>query len=360
MAAIRVRTGKGKGKGKGSVTYQAQVRLAGHRQVTKTFKRQSDAAAWARDLESKLSKGEAADSEAERRTLAEAADKYLETHPGIARDHRRVVEWWKDTHGRRKLSKVNGPWLTQIRDELAAGAYKVGPKGHQTERQRKPGTVNRSLTYLLTVTSYCVEIGWMVRSPKVKKLTEGKRVRFLSDAELAGLTVELAKCKERVLLPFVYCALSSGARAGELLSLEWKDVDLAKGVATIHTSKNTEGRKLYFRGKALEYLREFAKVRVLGSPGVFLLNSGAPLTVSKYGKLFRDALADAEIEDFRFHDLRHTAASYLAQNGATLLEIQQVLGHKSPTMTARYAHLVESHVEAVVDRVMRDKLGGAA
>ena len=73
--------------------------------------------------------------------------------------------------------------------------------------------------------------------------------------------------------------------------------------------------------------------------------------------MFRDALKEANIEDFRFHDLRHTAASYLAQNGATLLEIQQVLGHKSPAMTARYAHLVESHVESVVDRVMTEKLG---
>jgi integrase len=86
------------------------------------------------------------------------------------------------------------------------------------------------------------------------------------------------------------------------------------------------------------------------------LKSGAPLTHSVYGKLFREALATAKIADFRFHDLRHTAASYLAQNGATLLEIQQVLGHRTPAMVTRYAHLTESHVEAVVDRVMRSRL----
>ena len=91
---------------------------------------------------------------------------------------------------------------------------------------------------------------------------------------------------------------------------------------------------------------------------MFLLNSGAPLTHSKYGKLFRDALATAKVTDFRFHDLRHTAASYLAQNGATLLEIQQVLGHRTPAMVTRYAHLTETHVEAVVDRVMNRQLGG--
>ena len=350
MATITVREGA---KG---VTYKAEVRMAGHRAITKTFKKRDAAKTWARDLESKLSKGEYADSEAERRTLADACAKYIKTHPDIASDHKRIVNWWKDTHGRRKLARVTTPWLTEIRDDLAAGSYKVGPAKKQTERKRKPGTVNRTLTYLKTVLSYCVEIGWMVRSPAVKKLTEGKRVRFLSDDELKALTKTLETCTERVMLPFTYCALSSGARAGELLSLEWKDVDLAKGVAIIHTSKSGEGRKLYFRGKALEMLKDYAKVRVLGSPGVFLLNSGAPLTHSVYGKLFRDALATAKITDFRFHDLRHTAASYLAQNGATLLEIQQVLGHRTPTMTARYAHLVESHVEAVVDRVMKEKL----
>lgn len=351
MANIRVRTGSG------GVTYQAQVRLAGHRPVTKTFPTRSEAKAWARDVEAKLAKGDVADSEAERRTVEDACNQYLKTHPDIARDHRRVVEWWRDTYGRRTLSRVTTPWLTEIRDELAAGSYEVGPKAKRRKKSRASGTVNRAITYFRTVLSYCVQIGWLSRAPTVAKLPEGKRLRFLSDEELTSLTKALEECEERVMLPFVYCAISSGARAGELLGLEWKDVDLSKGVALIHKSKNTDGRKLYFRGKALDYLREFAKVRVLGSPGVFLLNSGAPLTVSKYGKLFRDALVKAGISDFRFHDLRHTAASYLAQSGATLLEIQQVLGHRSPAMTMRYAHLTESHVESVVDRVMRKKLG---
>jgi integrase len=354
MATITVRNGAR------GVTYKVEVRMAGHRPITKTFKKKAAAKSWATNLESKLSKGEHADSEAERRTLEDACKQYIKTHPDIASDHARIVNWWKDTHGDRKLAKVTTPLLTEIRDDLAAGSYKVGPKDNQTERKRKPGTVNRTLTYLKTVLSYCVEIGWMSRSPAVKKLTEGKRVRFLSDDELQALTKALTECSERVMLPFAYCALSSGARAGELLGLEWKDVDLAKGVATIHTSKSGEGRKLHFRGKALELLKDYNRVRVLGSPGVFLLNSGAPLTHSVYGKLFRDALATADIKEFRFHDLRHTAASFLAQNGATLLEIQQVLGYKTPTMTARYAHLVESHVESVVDRVMKDKLGSAS
>jgi len=143
------------------VTYQVQVRLAGHRPVTKSFSTRSAAKSWARDLECKLARSDPADSEAERRTLADACDQYLKTHPDIAGDHTRIVNWWNDTHGRRKLSRVTTPWLTEVRDDLAAGHYLVGPKGQQTKRKRQPGTVNRSMTYLRTVVSYCVEIGWM-------------------------------------------------------------------------------------------------------------------------------------------------------------------------------------------------------
>jgi integrase len=353
MATIRLR------KGPRGVTYHAQVRLSGHRPVTKSFETKTAAKEWARETEEKLSKGELADSESERRTLYDACEQYLKTHPDISRDHARLVRWWRDTYGRRTLAKVTAPWLTQVRDELAAGTYLVGPKNQRSKRKRKGGTVNRTITYLRTVTAYAAEIGWMARSPKVKKLNEGKRIRYLSDDEIKRLTDALQASPEPVMLPFVYCAISSGARAGELLHLEWKDVDLKAGTATIHKSKNSDGRKLYIRGRALEYLKEYGKVRDLKVPGVFLLNSRAPLTHSRYGKLFREALEAAKIGDFRFHDLRHTSASLLAQSGATLLEIQQVLGHRTPAMTARYAHLTESHVESVVDRVMREKLGGA-
>jgi integrase len=66
---------------------------------------------------------------------------------------------------------------------------------------------------------------------------------------------------------------------------------------------------------------------------------------------WNEALADAEVEDFRFHDLRHTAASYLAMNGATLLEIADVLGHKTLEMVKRYAHLADSHKASVLERM---------
>ena len=69
-------------------------------------------------------------------------------------------------------------------------------------------------------------------------------------------------------------------------------------------------------------------------------------------KAWTEALAAAEIDDFRFHDLRHTAASYLAMNGATLAEIAEILGHKTLTVTRRYSHLTDSHVDGVVESMV--------
>ena len=74
------------------------------------------------------------------------------------------MNWWRDTHGSRTLARVTTPWLTEIRDELAAGTTRLGREAIGLKRKRKPGTVNRSMTYLLAVLSYCVEIGWMSRA----------------------------------------------------------------------------------------------------------------------------------------------------------------------------------------------------
>ena len=353
MATIRVRKWKD-----GSTTVQAQIRMSGQRPLSKSFGTRVEAKAWVRETEAKLAKGDLSASESEHRTLGEACDKYLETHPDTAKDRTRVVKKWRDQHGRRALAKVTTPWLTQIRDELAAGSYTPGgAKSTSTVRKRrKPATVNLEITYLRIVLSYAVQIGWMPMVPKVKKFKADERVRYLDDKELADLTAALEKCHEPVMLPFVFCAMSSGARAGELLKLDWKNVDLAKGLAVIHTSKNGAGRQLYFAGRALTYLKAYAKVRRLDTKAVFVLKSGKRLTHSKYGKLFRAAVDAAEITDFRFHDTRHCCASMIAMNGGSLLEVQHALGHKTPTMTARYAHLTQSHVENVVRRVMSEKL----
>ena len=123
---------------------------------------------------------------------------------------------------------------------------------------------------------------------------------------------------------------------------------MQKGVAVLHETKNEERRAVPLAGPALGLLRDLSRVRRIDSDLVFAGPDGRAIFPRKP---WERALAAAEIADFRFHDLRHSAASYLAMNGATLAEIAEVLGHKTLAMVKRYAHLTEAHTAKVVTRM---------
>ena len=172
---------------------------------------------------------------------------------------------------------------------------------------------------------------------KISKLKEPKgRIRFLSDDERTAL---LTECKKTpVLYELVVLALTTGARASEMLNLQWSDIDFQRGVATPRNTKNGETRLIAVSGHAMDLLKPRRGIGM-----VFPSNTGK--AVYEYSKPFKKAVDAAGIEDFRFHDLRHTAASYLAQAGKSLLEIMETLGHKSVAMASRYAHLTTKTVE---------------
>ena len=116
-----------------------------------------------------------------------------------------------------------------------------------------------------------------------------------------------------------------------------------------HTAKTKVTRHIPLNTEALDVLKTWKKVT--GGKGYAFTNpaTGKPLTTVK--KSWNQIVKDAKIHDFRFHDLRHTAASYLAMNGATLAEIAEVLGHKTLAMVGRYSHLSEQHTASVVERM---------
>jgi len=199
---------------------------------------------------------------------------------------------------------------------------------------------------------------WMEQNPvrKVSKYKEPRgRVRFLSDDEREKL---LEACKEsdnRFLYTVVVLALSTGARKMELLELKWQDVDLTRKSIILHETKNDDRRVLPLQGYALSLILECSKIRKLHCPYVFPSDKKCqPIDIRT---AWENALKRAEIEDFRFHDLRHSAASYLAMNGASLAEIAEVLGHKTLQMVKRYAHLSEAHTAKVVQS-MNERIFG--
>ena len=181
------------------------------------------------------------------------------------------------------------------------------------------------------------------------------RVRYLSDLERQRLLTECQASRNPHLYIVVMLALSCGARKTELVSLRWSDVDLKRCTLTFHETKNGERRTVPLTGQALNLMRHHAKVRRLDTLFVFPNDQGK--RYFRFRETFENAVKRAGIADFHFHDLRHTAASYLAMNGASLHEIAEVLGHKTLAMVKRYAHLSEGHTRSVVERMNRAVFG---
>jgi integrase len=218
---------------------------------------------------------------------------------------------------------------------------------------RANGTVNRYLAVLSHAFTVAVkEWQWCADNP-VRKVSKSKeprgRVRFLADDERERLLAACQTSRNKHLYAITVLALATGARRGELLNLRWSDVDVKRGTLTFHQTKNGERRAVPLTGYALDVLTQHAKRRRLDTPFVFPDSTGTrPVGIRE---AFEWAVKRAEITNFRFHDCRHCAASYLAMNGASLAEIAEILGHKTLAMVKRYAHLSEAHTAGVVARM---------
>ena len=264
------------------------------------------------------------------------------------------LNWWKTKIGSRALSDITPSLIAEYRDELGR---EITIRG----KPPSPATVVRYMAALSHAFTIAVkEWGWMEDSPmrKVTKPREPRgRVRFLSDEERVRL---LESCKESsspYLYPVVVLALSTGMRSGEIMGLTWDNVDLNRGRAILHETKNGERRAVALKGHALELLKELGKVRRIDSNLLFPAKETKTTKPIDLRKPWEAAVQKTELHDFRFHDLRHSAASYLAMNGASLAEIAEVLGHKTLQMVKRYAHLSEGHTARVVES-MNQKIFG--
>ena len=339
-------------------SYRVMVRLQSRPTQYATFKRKTDAKHWGQQTEEAIREGRYfATAEAKKHTLAELIERYerevlSQKSESKRRDQERHLRWWKDRIGTRTLSDVTSALVSEYRSVLVSETTVGGKK-------RSPATVNRYLTSLSHAFAVAArEWEWLGQSPvrNVKKLREPRgRVRFLSDEERSRLLAACQVADDSRLYVLVVLAVSTGARQGELLRLRWPDIDLRRGVAVLHQTKNDERRALPLTGLALAVLTERSKVRRLDTDLVFANSEGQPIFPRK---AWEDALRAAQIEDFRFHDLRHSAASYLAMSGATLAEIAEVLGHKTLAMVKRYSHLTDLHTSKVVAR-MNEKIFGS-
>ena len=133
-------------------------------------------------------------------------------------------------------------------------------------------------------------------------------------------------------------ALNTGMRQGEILSLRWPSVDLFRRALVVERSKNGEKRTVPLNEAVMELLKEKSRVRSLTTDLVFHSGAHTAIDLGNLRRAFGVAIKKARIEDFHFHDLRHTFATRLVQAGVDVYKVQRLLGHKTPTMTQRYAH----------------------
>lgn len=342
-----------------TIGYRAKVRLKGFPTQSATFERKTDAREWAKQTETTIKQGRYfKTAEAKKHTVSELIDRYLleieKRNPKRFVDINRILGWWKEQIGVYLLSDLTRPKIIEQRDKL------LNTKGRNVE-QRSSSTVNRYMTALghaFTVATNDWE--WLHDHPlkKISKLPEPRgRVRYLDDDE----RVRLLKACQEVNSPYLYTlvvlAISTGARHGELIKLRWRDnIDWTRQVIILHDTKNKERRILPLTHYALELMKSHNKVRNIASDLVF----PSPLDHTRAWdsrSAWLSALKKANIQKFRFHDLRHTCASYLAMNGASLAEIAEILGHKTLAMVRRYAHLSEAHTAGVVERMNKKIFG---
>lgn len=344
MASIEKRTNQD-----GKFRYRVKIRLKGFPVQTASFERLTDAKKWAQHTESAIREGRHFKIvEAKKHTFAEMIDRYIKdvlpSKPKQAVKQTQQLGWWKEKIGSYLLSDITPALIVQYRDELSNGLTYRGTT-------RSPATVVRYMAALShTFTIAVNEWQWLDDSPmrKVKKPSESRgRVRFLDDNERLKLLEACKGSSNDLLYICVVFALSTGMRQGELMNLTWKDVNLKNRYLILHETKNGERRRVTVTSHVLQLLVAHNKVRRLDSKLLFPgKNPEKPIDLRKP---FANALKQAEISDFKWHDLRHCTASYLAMNGASLAEIAEVLGHKTLQMVKRYAHLSDGHISNVVE-----------
>ena len=214
-----------------------------------------------------------------------------------------------------------------------------------------PATVNRLRSLLQRMFALAIQWDILEKNPVqgLPKLQENNaRQRYLSPEEVLAFTNALAAEKNRQAADFLTLLLLTGARVGELLNT--RHGDIADTAWLIPISKSGKSR-IVFLGETAKAL--FARQpRVAGNDYLFpgSPRQGNPRMVAPV-KAFERVKAQAELRDLRLHDLRHSFASLAIQAGATLYDIQNVLGHSTPQMTQRYSHLADTRRQQVSDQV---------
>lgn len=360
---------------KSGTVYLADVRIRGFPRQKKTFKRLTDARIWAQQTEAAIRSGEFQNvlKTARNKTLQDVITRYRsDILPQKAAKTQNsegfILRRWESLLGQYMLSYIDSELinrkLRQIEAEGDTRKSRIEPDDNAENliRPKSRRTMKYYRDTLALLFRYSKKWGWIANDPMehvepIKKL-RNERTRYLDENERKALLDACKFSKNQQLYPLVVFALSTGARKGEILGLTLDDVDLNRGMAIFRNTKNGDTRTAPLIGHLKDILEghigwvEVKYSAMEAKPSKrWLFPSQNGLAAIDIRNPWEKARAAAGLIDFRFHDLRHSTASYLAMSGASQLEIAEVLGHRTLHMVKRYAHLSESHIKNLMNKL---------
>ena len=306
--------------------WQARVYKKGYPTAIRSFIVRKDAEKWARQIETDMDKGSYINSTlSEKTTLGELIERYLkEVTPlmrGAKADTIRLKAIMRKPIVKENMATLTPSKIAKYRDERLT--------------EIAPSTVVRELAYFSSIINHARR-EWGINTPNpvlsVRKPAQPQgRSRVLSiDEERFLLQACEPKANRNIYTrPFVILAIETAMRRGEILSLRWENIDYSKCTAFLQLTKNGESRTVPLSSRAIETLQALPKSidgRVL------------PINFAALETNFKRAVKRAALLDLRIHDLRHTAATRLAEKLPNLLELSAVTGHKNLSMLKRYYH----------------------
>jgi integrase len=327
----------------GETRYRTILTKSGKGIKTKTFRRKQDARTWGNRAVLEYQEYEAKGIKPCKVTFSRLADEYMRWWSGKDHDRARLVLWWEKQLGKTLLSDITPELIREL----------LKPKKSQA-----PATYNKHLAVLSAILDYAtlqqeddsILEQYIDDNPckRVRSLkVDNKIVRYLSDEEKPRL-LKAAKGIGGKFYLKVLMALTTGMRKGELDRLRWHEIDFEKGLAILADTKNGTPRHTPIPSVIMDELK---KHREIGN-GLLFPSSTNPNEPFDFKRQWLKCLNDADIINFRWHDMRHDTASTLARDGRTLKEIAEILGHKSLASTDRYTHLSTAHKSQVLNDTM--------
>ena len=349
MASIEERISRGQ------KVYRVKVRRKGAPPMSATFSSKTSAKEWGNKQEIEIKENTYFPAmQAQRHTLNEVIDLYIKKLDHMINPQNSTVgqlKVWNKILGNCSLAQITPAKIRSALNEIESIPTPSG-------KTKSAGTLNRYLSVLSSALTFATkELGWIKSNPafNISKMPEPQgRVRFLNDDERERLLKTVQQAVNPFLYPVVMIAIATGARRGEILNLRWTDIDLNKGWAIFQKTKNGDRRGIPLLGKVLDVMRDLYEHR-LSDEYVFpnMANSG-PFDIRRS---WEKALKQADIKNFRFHDLRHTCASYLRMDDAADGAIMEILGHKDPRMVKRYAHISDRYKTEIVEKMNKKIFG---